>query len=272
MCVLKSLGRLVLYALIFVFSQVAAERLLSRFYLLKSILGGELEPLPVYLLKNIGLLLIIAGTIIVVFGVLSLIIRGKNPITYLQFRRLPRQDLLAMPAIGIGFSIFITCLFSLLRVNFALPDVTGELIYDAMGANLFQILLAVGVVVPFYEEFFFRGLVFQELKQWGRLLPALLIQTVIFGAFHFNWFQFIYTVPAGLILALIGDRYQSLWAPILIHIGWNSTSLIFSGLLPPDAGADILGAFLLVGAGLLALSLYYIFIVRPRPLTVNKGD
>lgn len=264
---LKKLGWLALYAAIFILSQIVTGFVVARIYLAQRNTVVPLEDIETFLVRNTGLILILSGVFIFLFGILILFFRGKKPFASLQFRRMPRPDVLAMLPLGAGFSLFITCLLTLTDISSVIPDVVSDPLLEAINVNLPLILLAIGLVVPFYEEFVFRGLIFQELNRDEKSpLAAIIISALLFGAFHFNWFQFIYTVPAGILLALLASRYRSIWAPILIHLSWNSTSIVFSGLLPPEAKAGTLVLFLLLGGGLLLACLYYIFKIRPRPL------
>lgn len=265
MKVFKKLVWLAIYGTIFILSQIVTSFILARLYLWQYS-SSAIKSMETFLLENTGLILILSGLFIFIFGFLVLLLRGKQPLAYLQFRRMSRPDALAMLPLGIGFSLFLTCLLTLTRFNSLIPDVVSDPLAEALNINLPLMLLAIGLVVPFYEEFVFRGLIFQELNQGKRSpLMAILISALLFGAFHLNWFQFVYTVPAGILLALVASRYRSIWAPILIHLSWNTTSIVFSGLLPAETRVRTLIVFMLLGGGLLAASLYYIFKIRPRP-------
>ncbi|MGM9625114.1 MAG: lysostaphin resistance A-like protein, partial [Eubacteriales bacterium] len=57
---------------------------------------------------------------------------------------------------------------------------------------------------------------------------AALISAVIFGALHGTLLQLFYTVPMGLLLCFVYDRYKSLWASVLVHMAFNLCSFIMS--------------------------------------------
>lgn len=265
MKILKTLGWLILYAFIFFISSVLAGIFIAQLYGLLVFVGANPSSLDIFFIENFGLTIIVSGILVIVFGSLTLVARGIHPLKYLQFKRISLRDAVAAIVMGIGFAIFLSSLLTLIKVDSILPDTVTEQIMEAIAANFPMVLLAVGVVVPFYEEFLFRGLIFKEIQKSSRLWVALILQGLLFGIFHFNWFQFSYTFPAGIILGLVFQRYQSIWAPILIHLSWNSTSTLLSALLPENASLGTFLALMLLGAGLLFAGLFYTYKIR-RPL------
>jgi hypothetical protein len=262
----KTLGWLALYAFIFFISSILAGMFIGQLYFLLSSFGATPSFLDVFLVENFGLMIIVSGILVIVFGSLTLVARGIHPLKYLQFKRISLRDAVAAVVMGIGFAIFISSLLTVIKVETVLPDTVSEQIMNAIAANFPMILLAIGIVVPFYEEFLFRGLIFKEIQKSSRLWVALVLQGLLFGIFHLNWFQFSYTFPAGIILGMMFLRYQSIWAPILIHISWNSTSTFLSALLPEKVSLGVFLALMLLGAGLLFAGLFYTYKIR-RPLS-----
>lgn len=268
MKILKTLGWLALYAIIFFASSVLAGIFLARLYIILDLFNANPSPIDIFLAENFGLMLIISGILVITFGSLTLVARGLNPFKYLEFKLISFKDVAATLAMGIGFAFFISSLLTIIRIDTILPDTVSEEIYTAIAANFPLVLLAIGVVVPFYEEFLFRGLIFKELQKSSKLWAAILLQGLLFGLFHLNLLQFSYTFPAGIIIGMVFLRYQSIWAPILIHLGWNSTSTFLSALLPENTSYGVFGALMLLGAALLFVGLYYTYKIRPRPPVV----
>lgn len=267
MKILKTLGRLALYTFIFIISPLLAGIFLSNLYSLSVFFGGSRVSMDMFLVENLGITVMLSGVLVIVFGGLTLVARGLNPLKYMAFKRLSLKNSAASLLTGIGFSLFVTSLLTLLKVDTVIPDTISDEMLEALTANFPQILIAVGMVVPFYEEFFFRGLVFKELQNSSRLWIAVVLQGLIFGAFHLNWFQFIYTFPAGIVMGMVFLRYRSIWAPILIHLGWNTTSTLLS--IPENFSFGGFVIMLLVGGGLLFAGLYYTFKASPR---VNEDE
>lgn len=78
------------------------------------------------------------------------------------------------------------------------------------------------ILPPLVEETIFRGLILQYLRRAGAcFIVANLIQSVLFGIFHMNLVQGIYTSVFGFLLGYLVWRYQSLLVPMAMHALFN---------------------------------------------------
>jgi len=89
------------------------------------------------------------------------------------------------------------------------------------GVNTAAGLLCVVLFIPIFEEILFRGLIFIELKKTTNLVISIILQALIFGIFHGNLLQGIYTFALGIILSILYIWLDSIWAPIICHITYN---------------------------------------------------
>lgn len=95
---------------------------------------------------------------------------------------------------------------------------------DSSGISQYSILWAVSALIlpPIVEEIIFRGLILQYLGRAGaRFLVANLIQAVLFGVFHMNFVQGIYTALLGFLLGWLAYRYDSILVPMVLHAIFN---------------------------------------------------
>ncbi len=86
---------------------------------------------------------------------------------------------------------------------------------------LYSVLLA-----PLFEELLFRGLIFTQLRRYGRCF-AILLTALLFGLMHTNVLQLIAAVLLGLLLAWIRESYGLPYA-ILLHISNNALAILFN--------------------------------------------
>jgi membrane protease YdiL (CAAX protease family) len=86
-------------------------------------------------------------------------------------------------------------------------------------------LLAVGILGPICEELVFRGLMFQRLCGYVKPMIAVVVSALMFGIYHGNIVQGVYAFFLGMIMALCCWRFGSIWAPIVIHVVANITSV-----------------------------------------------
>lgn len=90
------------------------------------------------------------------------------------------------------------------------------------------------VLVPFTEEFLFRGLLQNWLKQkLGLPWLSVFITSLIFASFHFTFEQGISNIELLFSLVILScflgyvyERQRSLWAPIGLHGLFNFVSLL----------------------------------------------
>jgi membrane protease YdiL (CAAX protease family) len=87
-------------------------------------------------------------------------------------------------------------------------------------------LLLGGIIAPFAEELYFRGIIYAWLRQkWG-IWVAMLISSLIFGLLHGEASIAGAAFVLGIVLAWSYERSDSLLSPILIHIINNSFKIV----------------------------------------------
>jgi|SRR5690554_61126 len=260
---LKLLGWLALYALIFLLANIITGVFLAIVFFLRLFSSGSEMDLFPFILQNMTSMLVISGILTLGFSLLIPLIKGKSPFKYLKFRAMSAWDTTLTIIMGVSFSIFLNCLLTFIRIDQVLPDHITEELMQMVTANSFMAFLAVGIVAPIYEEVLVRGLVFTELKNTLRIWPALIIQGLIFGLMHGNMLQFVYTFPAGILLGYLFLKYRSIWAPIILHVAWNCTSLLMGMLVQAESEVTFVSLMVLSGA-LFAGCFFYTLKFGPR--------
>lgn len=130
--------------------------------------------------------------------------------------------ILAVMAVALCFSLNALVGFSGLDKISGKYQETAEALYSG---GIFLELIVVGVFGPVCEELIFRGLMFQRLCGYVKPVIAVLISSLMFGIYHGNIVQGVYAFCLGVVMALCYLRFQTLWAPILIHVMANITSV-----------------------------------------------
>ena len=103
--------------------------------------------------------------------------------------------------------------------------------------KLFFTYLAI-VGAPFFEEVFFRGLLYTTLRQCGYRQVAWILSAVIFGLIHLDKEKFLPLTVFGLILVAVYEHTRTLIAPILTHATFNLINLTL--FLSQDAIRNLL--------------------------------
>ncbi len=82
--------------------------------------------------------------------------------------------------------------------------------------------LLYGVIAgPIAEELIFRGVMMRYLQKAMPFAVANIIQATLFGIYHMNVMQAIYTGAIGLLFGYICYRGGSLWFSTIIHVIFN---------------------------------------------------
>ncbi len=93
-------------------------------------------------------------------------------------------------------------------------------------AGAVGMLVFAGVIVPFAEELFFRGVLYRWLRSHWKPWAAGLVSSIVFGLLHGEFSLIIATSLMGLILAWFYERSKSLWPSVVIHMVNNSLSIL----------------------------------------------
>jgi CAAX protease family protein len=121
------------------------------------------------------------------------------------------------------------------------------------------------VIAPIAEEFFFRGFFYRALRSRFAVVPAALIDGVVFGAVHFTGSDTLSILPIlgvlGFVFCLVYERTGSLFPTIALHTLNNSIAFTFA----TDGSA---GVSLVLGSAMLAGTMVvprYVAALRAAP-------
>lgn len=160
-------------------------------------------------------------------GALALLLRLMRRAAFAAagLTRTPIKRLLPLLPLGLSLNVLLTSLLSLLPADAlsAYMEAAGPVLLGGHGVVSVLILV---VLAPLTEEILFRGLIYGSLK---RTLPrwlAILIASVVFGLLHGQALWIAYTALLGAFFCVIRDRYDSLWASVLLHMAFNAGSYL----------------------------------------------
>lgn len=199
---------------------------------------------------------IVAGVVALLLYVMHFNARNASLWTVSRFRKFkPLQGVLAFTA---GLSAVFLSGIIVQVVAFLFPNAYArflEMVDRLEMGGFVPLFIAVVIVAPFIEEVMFRGLVFRVLEQKYALVTTVLLQGVLFGAYHMNIVQGAYAAVLGVILGLSLIWTGSIWIPIIIHFGNN----LMSTLLGLDPIASFVEANELIAGGFVMIMLLIVF-------------
>jgi len=135
--------------------------------------------------------------------------------------------LVVIPVSGL-IAVLVQQLLGLPAENPQLPFLApgGYTTFGAVGMFIFG-----GVIVPFAEELFFRGVLYAWLRQRFGFIAALLSSSILFGVLHGEVSVGVAATVLGVVLAWVYERSQSLWPAVIIHVVNNAAKILLLYLL-----------------------------------------
>jgi len=135
--------------------------------------------------------------------------------------------LAVIPASGL-IAILVQQLLGLPPDNPQLPFLApgGYSTFGAVGMFLFG-----GIIVPFAEELFFRGVLYLWLRQRFGFWIGITVSSVLFGILHGDISVGVAAACLGFVLAWSYEKSQSLWSPVIIHVLNNGAKILLLYLL-----------------------------------------
>jgi membrane protease YdiL (CAAX protease family) len=79
---------------------------------------------------------------------------------------------------------------------------------------------------PFFEELYFRGVLYPTLRQWGWKRGAWILSAALFGLIHFDREKFLPLTLFALILIAVYQHTRTLIAPIITHATFNLINFV----------------------------------------------
>ena len=117
--------------------------------------------------------------------------------------------------------------------------------YKISSLPLMVTIVSSGIIGPILEELLFRGILYNKLLEFNKHNKACFITSVIFSLVHFpNLITMIYTFILSFIMIYLYDKFKNLLAPIIFHIGINTTMNILIYILVKDR--ILINSFLLL--------------------------
>jgi uncharacterized protein len=88
-------------------------------------------------------------------------------------------------------------------------------------------LIGVGILIPFAEELYFRGLLHNWFAEHFSFWPRVLLSSAVFGLGHFDSIGVVLSsFIMGIVIAIAYERTKTLWLPIAIHAVTNSGAIV----------------------------------------------
>lgn len=207
---------------------------------------------------------IMLATFIMFVGVLLIVHRKKTTSLWKSIgmtRNISINTLLLAALAGLAFHIACQGFIEAIPVPQTWQD-ANQAVGDALidPNNMWFTVLMLCFLIPIVEEIAFRGFAQRILHHAFLPWTAVVLQGLIFGIFHANALQTIYTFATGLIIGYIYMKTQNLWASIVFHMAYNGANFLLDGLIRLFGGNVEVSALVLalMAAGGTTLALLFV--------------
>ena len=130
-------------------------------------------------------------------------------------------------------SLVLTGIYTVVVVGLGIERLEPDPIPEELlqGGPMVRLLAAVAIAgwVPFVEEVFFRGFLFQGLASRYGIFWGAITSSAIFAAAHLMLGTMVPIFVTGLLFAWVYSRSRSLWLPMAAHSAQNLVALIVVG-------------------------------------------
>ncbi|MCW3489788.1 CPBP family intramembrane glutamic endopeptidase [Dethiobacter alkaliphilus] len=231
---LKVVGFIAFFMILyFVATMISSAVIGFSFAFLEAAEGGypSFEEFDSFISQNMIYMITLGSIIALGLYRLYFLVRKVNIAEYWGMRKASGENLRMAVVTGLAIYGVLFGIVNFLDIERFFPDYVELMTQIMAEQSLVVLLLGIGIIVPIFEEILFRGIIFTRLREDFPLQMALVLQAVLFALFHGNLFQISYALPAGILLGYIYLWTGSLWVSIVIHMAWNSSSVIVSSFL-----------------------------------------
>ena len=146
------------------------------------------------------------------------------PIFYLIYKKHKKKRTSGYLLESVSLGISISLIFNILVYN--LNDIFNFTDRYNKTLPFIVLLICTGILGPIIEEILFRGIVYNKLKEFNSNMRSIILCSLIFAIFHFDIINSVYAFGVSFILIYLYEKYNTLIAPILMHIFLNTTVIV----------------------------------------------
>lgn len=148
-------------------------------------------------------------------------------------------------------------------------EAVQQMVYSG---TVFVEIVAAAVLAPLVEELLFRGLIQRRLREYvSNKWFVIIISAFVFGFAHGNLVQFVYAFIIGMMLAYVYDKYGTIWASIVLHLGANLISVLLTEFLP-ERYFTVINVLVATVLGLLGTYLCMKYIIKSHSTYATNDD
>ncbi len=221
---------------------------------------------------KLNYILLISSIVTVLIFLIIYAIRKKKLTEEILLKKTKPMNMVIAVLIGTSVWLFNSGILVLLQLNGLLMEQfqgMNEILNPLTEGNLFIMVLTIGIVAPFAEEFLFRGVIYRTLSKNISIPVTIIIQGVLFGIYHGNLIQGVYASLLGIIFGFITHKTQSLWPAIIAHMTNNTIAVIIPAVMGDIFNTTSCMIFVIIG--LIGTIITIFFINKNNPKVIEEN-
>lgn len=153
-----------------------------------------------------------------------------------KWRRIPQKGLLLLTSFAAALAL--TALVNL--IGAVVPQAlhgAAEVNAAMQETSLTVILIVTVLIVPFFEELIFRGLLYRRMRDYLGFWTSAALSAFCFGFLHGFAAQSLFAFGMGLFFAWVYERCNMLYAAVFVHATANAVNFVWLALQRMAAAA-----------------------------------
>lgn len=233
---LRTVLPLLIYVII---TNIASAAVLLYYYYQQGLMGSVqgtaeeiMDQMLTMLLDNQGVLNYLTLVVGYLFAIPTFIAMYRKDRLRDRFDGV-EQEFEQVPAVNYVFLVVagaVSCVAASNMIYMTGMTESSETYATAVGTlystGLFSELIGLGLLAPITEELLFRGLIYRRFKEFNKTIFAIIWASIMFAVLHGNRVQGIYAFVMSAFLCYCYERYQTIMAPLLVHISSNFVAVI----------------------------------------------
>lgn len=224
--------------------------------------------------KNTNVILLISAIIYVLIIALIYRIGKKSIVSDLGLKNNNIKSFIIAVPLGLSVWLINTGVLSLVqqaglvqKYFQAFEEITSTIVQG----SIFMTILVVGILVPFAEEFLFRGVIQKTFSKNMSIKAAIIIQGILFGIYHGNLIQGLYATFLGILFGYITYKSKSIYPAVIMHMVNNSIASIAHHIFPKILD-NALGYTTLVFTGIIILIASLVFFNKNNSVIEEENN
>lgn len=241
-------------------------------FVISSLIGGIVSLIFATFLGNsnefskyIYVMIFISDILTLILVHFILLNYDKKLLSKTTFKKIQATDVINIILLGVGISVIVSILTVILQI--LIPSYTN--VQDQLmstHSSVFQLVIVI-LLIPIYEEILFRYVIFGYLKENYNIVCAVIGQALVFGFFHLNIVQGIYTFLLGIALALVNMYSESLIGSMILHIVFNLFGIL---IIPTLSSTNPIMQYIVIIFGIVSLVISILKILKKYEYALYK--